>query len=305
MNPATLENLRRKSAFVDEVQVDAASKPMPSWIDLNLTELCNRACVFCPRVDPAAYPNQALHMPIPLVKRIAHQLRESGFTGAVVLCGFGEPMLHPAFMTIVEILAPIVRVELVTNGDRLTAEGIRAMADLHLAYTVVSMYDGPHQIEHFQKMFAEAGVTEHLLRDRWHTAADAFGLKLTNRAGTVQVGEQDPVLPGQPCYYLAYQMTVDWNGDVLLCVQDWHKKVKFGNLALHTIEDVWNSPALHKRRMQLISGNRGTAPCSGCNTNGTLHGQNHAATWEQLRPSNRRLSSATADPLKVAVGVAE
>ncbi len=280
MNEATFENLRRKSAFVDVVQPDTVGRPLPSVLDLNLTELCNRACVFCPRVDPAGYPNQALHMPLALVQRIADQLEDAAWRGVIILSGFGEPMLHPSLGAVVKILAGAgCRVELVTNGDRLTTEAISRLADLGLAYTVVSLYDGPHQLEDFHARFAHAGMREYLLRDRWHTAADAFGLKLTNRAGTVTVGEQDPIWPGQPCLYLAYQLTVDWNGDVLLCVQDWHKRVKFGNLGYQTMSEVWNSPALHRRRLQLMSGNRGMAPCSGCNTNGTLHGHNHAAVW--------------------------
>ena len=27
-------------------------------IEINLTELCNRKCVFCPRVDPKIFPNR-------------------------------------------------------------------------------------------------------------------------------------------------------------------------------------------------------------------------------------------------------
>ena len=37
---------------------------------------------------------------------------------------------------------------------------------------------------------------------------------------------------------------IDWNGDVMLCVQDWNKKVKFGNLFSNTLLDSWNSKAL-------------------------------------------------------------
>lgn len=39
LNEATKANLRRKSAYVDVVQWHEG-KPLPSWIDLNLTELC-------------------------------------------------------------------------------------------------------------------------------------------------------------------------------------------------------------------------------------------------------------------------
>lgn len=292
LNEATKANLRRKSAYVDVVQM-RGGKPLPSWIDLSLTELCNRSagsahpCVFCPRIDPAFYPNQKLHMSPDLVEKIAAELRGLDYRGIVVLCGYGEPMLHPDLMRIVATLYGL-RVELVTNGDRLTVEKIIALRSAGLSYFVVSMYDGPEQVERFRAMFAEAGVSEYLLRDRWHTEADDFGLKLTNRGGTVDVGNQDPVQIGRPCHYLTYQMQVDWNGDVLLCPQDWHKKLKFGNLASQSLLEIWTSTAMHKRRIALMDGKRCEAPCSGCNTDGTLHGLNHAPQWRAEAPSRHR-----------------
>lgn len=294
INEATAANIRRKSAFVDEVQMHRDGRtPLPSWIDLNLTELCNRACVFCPRVDPELYPNQALHMGLELVRKITRDLRELDYRGAVVLCGYGEPMLHPRFVEVVDILAHNDwRLELVTNGDRLTVETLQRIRE-QIDCIVVSMYDGPDQVAHFEEVFRRGdpagwnlqrdGLYEtYVLRDRWHTVADAFGLKLTNRAGTVAVGDQDAIpAPGRPCNYLAYQMTVDWNGDVLLCPQDWHKKVKFGNLAQQSIMEVWTGRQMSARRLRLLEGRREASPCNGCNTDGCLHGQNHGPAWRR------------------------
>lgn len=288
LNEATKANLRRKSAYVDAVQM-AGDVPLPSWIDLSLTELCNRsagskkACVFCPRIDPAFYPNQKLHMPLSLARKIADELRGLQYRGVVVLCGFGEPLLHPQLCELVSLFDGI-RLEIVTNGDFLTEQKITTLSKAGVNYFVVSMYDGPHQTEIFTERFRAAGCSDFLLRDRWHTEADDFGLKLTNRGGTVTVGDQDEVQHGRPCHYLTYQMTIDWNGDAVLCPQDWHKKVKFGNAAGQTLMEIWTSAAMNKRRLNLIDGNRCDAPCNGCNTDGTLHGFNHAPVW---RPAQR------------------
>lgn len=283
ISAATLANLRRKSAYVDRVQLHDG-EPLPSWIDLSLTELCNRSagsakpCIFCPRIDPAFYPNQKLHMPLSLVGKIGTELRELNYQGIVVLCGFGEPMLHPQLVEVVNLLRG-TRVEIVTNGDFLTARKIKVLSEAGVAYWVVSLYDGEHQVEPMNARFAEAGCENYIIRDRWHTEADAFGLKLTNRGGTVDAGIQDPVTPDRPCHYLAYQMTIDWNGDALLCPQDWHKKSKFGNLNGQSLLDIWHSSAMNKRRVRLMNGKRTDSPCNGCNTDGCLHGFNHAAAW--------------------------
>lgn len=259
-------------------------KPLFSWIDINLTELCNRKCIFCPRIDSEFYPNQPLHMSLYLVQKIADELESLNYTGAVVLCGYGEPLLHPSFIEVCRILGKSTRLEVVTNGDHLKSNLIRDMQDSGVSCIVVSMYDGPEQVEYFKAMFDEAKAPKDsfVLRDRWHTSEDGYGLKLTNRAGTVTVGEQPEVDIHKRCFYPHYSLTVDWNGDALLCVQDWNKKVKFGNLAGSTLTDVWFSKALHKYRIGLGKGRRTMSPCDKCNADGVLHGFNHVEEWQRL-----------------------
>lgn len=280
INESTKRNLRRKSYYIDHVQMHG-DVPLFSWIDINVTELCNRKCIFCPRVDPDFYPNQNLHISLDLVHKMADELRALNYQGAIVLCGFGEPLLHPQIVEVVSAFGSAIRVEIVTNGDHLTADMIRRLHDAGAAYFVVSMYDGPHQVAPFKAMFAEAGCNEdmYLLRDRWHSAEDGFGLKLTNRAGTINVGIQDKVDVTHPCHYPAYSMTIDWNGDVLLCVQDWHKKVKMGNIYAQSLLEAWTSTPMCKRRIQLAHGRRTASPCNLCNADGTLHGYNHVKAW--------------------------
>ena len=280
LNASTKKNLRRKSKYVDDVQL-LGNIPIFSWIDMNLTELCNRTCVFCPRADENFYPNQNLHMSMDLIGKIGAELEDLKYQGAIVLSGFGEPLLHPEILEIVSILSKNARIEIVTNGDHLSTELIRDLLGAGTAYLVVSMYDGPHQIKTYSKMFEEAdrGDDFYLLRDRWHSQEDGFGLKLTNRAGTIDVGDQDPVDVSHPCHYPAYSMTIDWNGDALLCVQDWNKKVKLGNIFSQSLIEIWVSTNLSKRRIQLAHGSRKLSPCALCNADGTLHGYKHVKAW--------------------------
>jgi radical SAM protein with 4Fe4S-binding SPASM domain len=285
LNAATAFNIERKSHWADHVQL-IDGKPVFSWLDLSITDLCNRsaghprACVFCPRIDPGFYPNQKLHMALPLAEKIAEELHDMEYEGAVILCGFGEPLLHPQLEDLVRYFNPL-RVEIVTNGDRLTPEKIRALVTAGVDYFVVSLYDGPHQVDKFNQMFGEAGfgTDRYGLRDRWHGADEDFGLKLTNRAGTVDAGNQPAVDASAACFYPSYELSIDWNGDALLCVQDWYKRVRFGNVQSQTLWEIWTSPAMHKRRMQLLRG-RSETPCSGCNACGKMHGADHAAAWK-------------------------
>lgn len=278
ISEATKENLRRKSAWVDKVQLHNGV-PLWSLLEINPTELCTRACSFCPRSDSSFYPNQNLHISLALVQKIAAELYDLKYEGGISWCGYGEPLLTTNLVELVRAFEDFHQ-EIVTSGDGLTPKRIRDLADAGMRYFVVSLYDGPHQVEDFTERFAEAGFSEYLLRDRWHTEADQFGLKLTNRAGTVNVGPQDAVQPARPCHYLTYELLLDWNGDALLCPQDWHKHTKFGNARSESLFDIWTSKAMTKRRRQLMRDRVGLSPCAGCNVDGQLHGFNHIKEWQ-------------------------
>lgn len=279
LNAATKANLERKAFYVDHVQT-RDGVPMFSWVELSITELCNMKCPFCPRADGAEYPNQPLHMSLALARKIATELRANDYEGAVVLCGFGEPLLHPQLVEIVRAFGDI-RVEIVTNGKTLTPTLIADLIGAGLDYFVVSMYEGPHQVDDFHARFAEAECPSdrYALRDRWYGADQDYGLKLTNRAGAINIGNQQPIDAKRSCWYPSYQMMIDWNGDVLLCPQDWVKRIKFGNVSAQSLWDVWTSKVMTKRRMHLLRNREGISPCSGCNSDGQMHGMNHAAAW--------------------------
>jgi len=276
-----MSNVKRKSVFVDSVQM-VDDVPLFSWIDLNPTELCNRKCEFCPRVDSSVYPNQNLNISLELCKKINDELKSLEYKGGLVLSGYSEPMLHPELVDLVKVLGDSVHLEMVTNGDKLNVDLIKQLFDNGLDVIVISMYDGPHQVEQFGEMFENAEIpkSSYVLRDRWYSVDEDYGVKLTNRGGVATEGNQSLVDMFRPCYYPFYSVMLDWNGDVMLCVQDWNKKVKMGNVAYDSLLDIWMSNGFRKYRKILKKGKRIMPPCVECNTNGTLHGMNHIERWE-------------------------
>lgn len=278
-----MKNIKRKSMYIDKVQT-WEGLPLFSWIDINITELCNRRCDFCPRKDSTVYPNQNLNMDLRLAKQLAEELKKYDFKGGVIFSGNSEPMLHDKITDILGVFGKSIHTELVTNGDDLTVDSVRRLFSAGLCILLISMYDGPHQVEYFRGMFNNAGIGEdqYCLRDRWYTVEDDYGLKLTNRAGTVKNGNQTVIDDKRPCFYMHYSMQIDWNGDILLCVQDFNKKIKFGTAYAQSLWDIWISANMTKYRKILGKGYRGLYPCNNCNVNGTLHGYNHARIWNDI-----------------------
>jgi radical SAM protein with 4Fe4S-binding SPASM domain len=70
----------------------------------------------------------------------------------------------------------------------------------------------------------------------------------------------------KPCALIWLKMVVDWNGDVVLCCDDWNHSTILGNLKKQTIEEIWKGEKLRKIREAHIKGEFNKVPlCSGCN----------------------------------------
>lgn len=293
MKKGMKDNIVRKQPSINEVVI-LDSLPLFSFIELNINEICNRKCVFCPRVDPKVYPNQNIHMEIETAKNIAQQLKELNFSGIVNISGTGEPLLTRHIVDIVrEFGERGIHIEIVTNGDilrrRKGRELIKNLYQAGLQQFVVSLYDGPEQIKIFDELFASCKIDKSLysLRDRWYDESEDYGLLYTNRAGNIgfehlsTTAKQKLMKSGKSsCFYTHYSMMIDWNGDALLCCQDmYNRTVKFGNVKDRHLIDIWRDAKLMEFREKLKRGDRSSSPCNNCNANGRIFGFNHAERW--------------------------
>ena len=122
---ATRQNIKRKTPKINDV-IFRNNFPLFSFVELNVNELCNRTCVFCPRHDPKVYPNQNLHMDLNLATEIAKQLEEINFSGIVNISGTGEATLTKHLPLIIKEFGDRnIHIEVVTNGDKLNPKLIK------------------------------------------------------------------------------------------------------------------------------------------------------------------------------------
>ena len=277
------KNLKRRSEVVDVVPTNQGI-PMPTWIELSLIDVCNRKCSFCPKSDEKVAPDTYQKMNRKLIDEIHDQLLEFKFKGIISLCGYGEPLLHKDISYIVKKLSNVSNVEIITNGDVLSSKKLQELYISKVSKVLVSMYDGPNQIEKFKLMTKQANVPDDLviLRDRWYDKFNDFGVKLTNRAGTVSTGDQEKIGKYKNCFYPTYQFLIDWDGNIYLCPQDWQRKNSMGNVMQENILNIWTGKTLTNYRKNLLLGNRCLYPCKDCNADGTLLGKNHAKIWKEF-----------------------
>ncbi len=278
------KNINRRKLIVDDRISLLKGIPLPTWIELSLIDVCNRACSFCPKSDDSLAPDTYQKMTKKLIDKLHDDLKKMKYRGSIALCGYGEPLLHKDIEYIVKKLSKVADIEIVTNGDPLNHKMIYKLYKANAARLLISMYDGPEQIQKFKNMIQKSGVPEDfiILRDRWYAKTENFGVKLTNRAGTIKTGNQIKNGVHTICYYPSYQILIDWNGDVFLCPQDWQRRQTMGNIMQEEIFAIWNSKILKKYRIDLLKGKRCNNPCNSCNAQGTLLGINHAKKWREI-----------------------
>ena len=279
-----LKNINRKKPILDREPQFFNEVPIPSWIELSLIDVCNRVCSFCPKSDDSIAPNTHQKMSMSLIDKLIEDLKKINFKGAFCLCGYGEPMLHKQYIEITNKLGEIGGVEIITNGDLINKRSIVELYESKATKVIISLYDGPEQIIKFKKLMKELKIPDEfvVLRDRWYSDKIDYGVKLTNRVGTVEVGNQPDVkdFSKTKCFYTAYQMLIDGNGDVFLCPQDWQRRQTMGNIMQTKIFDIWSGPVLSKYRRKLLGGDRSLNPCNQCNADGMVYGERHHSAWE-------------------------
>lgn len=74
MKKGMKDNIDRKQPSINDVAFYKGF-PLFSFIELNINEICNRSCVFCPRVNPKIYPNQNIHMDLAIAESIKKHLK--------------------------------------------------------------------------------------------------------------------------------------------------------------------------------------------------------------------------------------
>ena len=286
MNPklTILRNINRKKPILDRDPQFYNGYPLPSWIELSLIDTCNRVCSFCPKSNEQIAPNTHQKMERVLIEKLCSDLKKINFNGAFCLCGYGEPLLHKDHIFIINELAKIGQVEIITNGDTINDEKLREIYSSNASRLLISLYDGSDQLKKFQEMIERNKIPKDfvILRDRWYSDKKDFGVKLTNRVGTVSIGNQDKIQINKKCYYTSYQLLIDWNGDVFLCPQDWQRRVTMGNIMQKGFFDIWNGKILNKFRTLHLKGDRSQSPCNSCNANGMVYGKKHSKAWVEL-----------------------
>ena len=114
------KHIKNRITRYRRARINSTDLPGLATIELNISELCNRTCSFCPRHDPKLYPNQKNFMSLVTVNELVKQIDQSDWHGNVHISGFGEPHTHPELLNIVKILKSSSKVYLEITTKKIT-----------------------------------------------------------------------------------------------------------------------------------------------------------------------------------------
>lgn len=282
-------NLKNKSKLVREkiqlYQFKGSMLPLPTEIEISESGTCNRSCSFCPRsasdfIDKKEFISNSLH------EKLCLELKDLNYKGTVRYSGFVEPMLDKNIYNLISMVRrylPNSNIEMVTNGDPLNLKRLKKLFEHGLNKILISSYDGKDETEILEKMCVDANLdqNQYMVRHRYYSKDQDFGITLSNRAGQMTGAEfridalKEPLK--SPCYIPSYTFFLDYQGDVLMCPHDWGKKIILGDLNKKKLIDIWFSKKFMKIREMLNKSNRNFNPCNVCDVKGTYMGEKNAS----------------------------
>jgi radical SAM protein with 4Fe4S-binding SPASM domain len=258
--------------------------PLPTEIEISESGTCNRSCSFCPRSAPGFEDKKEFISNI-LHEKLCRELKELSYKGTIRYSGFVEPLIDKNIFNLVNMARnylPECNIEMVTNGDPLNLKRLNKLFENGLNRILISAYDGKEEAQKLEDLCLSAKLTQeqYIVRHRYYSEDQDFGITLSNRSGLMENAEykivslKEPLK--KPCYIPSYTFFLDYQGDVLMCPHDWGKKVILGNLNNNKLLDIWFSKKSVKIRQMLNNSNRNFKPCNVCDVEGTLMGEKNA-----------------------------
>lgn len=249
-------------------------------VEINPTELCNRRCSFCPRHDSKLYPSTNNHIGLDTVRNLCASLKDINFNNRVGFVGFGEPLLHRDIYSCIKVVRDMLPdlkwLEINTNGDLLDRETLENLHRAGCSHIAVSMYD--RDITN-RLMDMKEDIPINFVFRHHYDKSNNYNLNIVNRSELLKGDAKNYF--DTPCNIPFYKAMIDWNGDVLLCNNDWKRTKIYGNVNEVSFDKIWFGDELNEHRNKLLCSRSQCDPCKNCSVNGLLRGAESIQVYKE------------------------
>jgi MoaA/NifB/PqqE/SkfB family radical SAM enzyme len=253
----------------------------PDEVDIEVTSSCDADCIMCPRKRMSRQPGP---MALPLFRKIVDEAVSLGVR-ELVLNGYGEISTLRNFrdyLAYIRERSRSIRIVVNTNGMRMrleiasayvefgvdliniaidgataeTFESIRKDLKLDTVEANVRQLIAVRNAAHATRPYIMVNMIympqnaheTDLFLEKWTGVADHAGIVgMVSRLGSVKTSSvnRPSRSKSSPCFLPWRQLPILSDGSVALCCDDWDGQGQLGNIADHSIEEIWHN---HQRR---------------------------------------------------------
>jgi len=209
-------------------------------VEIDINTSCNRRCLYCPNsiYDRGLVENEKL-MPTGLFHKIIDELAEIGYNGRISPVFYGEPLLDKRIVDLMRYVRnklPKSRIVMFTNGDFLTHTKYSELVQAGVDEFIITQHgqDIPDGVKDLYK-YCESNECD-LNRISYQKFSPGSEL-LSNRGGLIHLS----VVYSIPicAYDWITRIVINYEGDVILCCNDYFSEVKFGNIRENKLIEIW------------------------------------------------------------------
>ena len=227
---------------------------------------CNLRCSYCPNsVYERGLIKNNQEMETKLFYKIIDELAELNWVGDIQPHSYGEPLLDgrlPSFCSYIREKIPLASISIYTNGELLNIDWYKKLVSA-----------GVNKFRVTQHLENQSKGTLDVIRYREKQDFDNIEFTYTrlnninSRGGLVDVDEGKL---RQECNYPDHHVGISFDGQILICCNDYLNEAKVGNIKDEKLIDIWQKPIYKDIRANIRSGNFTLDICKNC-TDGKVY----------------------------------
>jgi radical SAM protein with 4Fe4S-binding SPASM domain len=268
----------------------------PFAIQVEFTEGCSLYCDFCGLRGIREGIGDYKFATPETIQRIAYEIKRLNWNSRIEIAMHGEPSMNPKFIELVTILRktlPSNQLMMTSNGSGyIKAGNIQKVFQAGLNILALDKYEGVDFVDRALKNLTittnDAGFKNweglpiydypaqpdgnphrrikgkmlSIVRDI-SIADKGTHAKLSNHCGAAS--PLDYSKEGKRCAKPFRELSINYNGDIAICCNDWRGTYACGNINKLGLDEIWQGKPFTLARKALYNGQRTFKPCLGCN----------------------------------------
>jgi len=247
-----IRNVIADSYYKTMTYLDHGTTDLFRSVEIETITWCNRTCSYCPnsKFDRGLIQNKK-EMSIELFQKIIDDLKGIDYRFNIKPHFYGEPLLDnrlEELMRYTKKQLPKCKITIVTNGDLLDIERFYTLIDAGVDLFLVTQH-GETMPKKFYDLLdtLKGSKLRKTITFRGRIEED----NLFNRGGLVQPKNE---MLFKTCDFPSKAMVIDYQGNVVLCCNDYHSSIVLGNLVKENLMSIWNKESNKQLRQNINKG---------------------------------------------------